>query len=234
MNPSAGFMGALLLMVSCATLAATPDASSQDFNPFSESYVSRLPVPATKHESPRVFAGQDKVEDYYRLLEDGYDMLGYSSFKFRSTPPEKLMDHATSLNAEVVLVYTEGIGNLARHSEGQPDEAVSKEVAARDETLYEYFATYWVRLPKPLLGVHVQRENLEDDAGLEVLAVIKGSPAATSGLMRGDVLHRIGDVELHKPEQLSQAAQRYAGQSVVVAGQHDGSDFTKIITLNQR
>lgn len=230
MRAAAKCMFALLATISCAALATPTDPDAEDFNPFTKSYVSRIASPASPHRLPKLYAGSDKDGDYYRLLEDGYDMLGYSSFKFTSTPPEKLSEQAASLNADLVLVYTEGVDSVAN----RPDRTEAKAEAGKDETLYEYFATYWTKLATPLLGLHVQRENPEEDAGLEVLAVIKQSPAAQSGLQRGDVLVSIGDMELHKPEQLGQAAERYSGKTVEVKGRRDGENFAKVVTLNQR
>lgn len=202
----------------------------EEFNPYAKSYVSRMTAPTGTAEKPRLFAGSDKVTDYYRLLEDGYDMLGYSSFETGDVPPDEALQQAADVHATLVLVYNTGVDHVANRQNRKADDAESKP----DGTIYQYFATYWAKLPTPLLGLHVQRERPDDDAGLEVMAVIKNSPAAESGLLRGDVLTKIGDVELHRPEQLSQAAQRYSGQSVDVVWRRGENEFRKSVTLNRR
>lgn len=222
------------VVIVCSVLAATPVcAENAGFNPFAESYVSRIPTPTREAVVPQVFAGTDKVADYYRLLEDGYDMLGYSSFEYGDVPPEKAGEYAATLNAAVVLVYTQGIDSLDNRSGRKPAATDAAGASAGDHTLYQYFATYWIKLPMPLLGLHVQRENQEDDAGLEVLAVVKQSPAAVAGLQRGDVLTQLGGMELHKPEQLAQVAQRFVGQTVEVVVRREGSELRKTVTLNR-
>jgi len=202
----------------------------EEFNPYTKSYVSRMEAPTVSTEKPRLFAGSDKVKDYYRLLEDGYDMLGYSSFETGVVPPDEALQQANNVHAALVLVYNAGVDHVANRQNRKTDDVGDQQ----DGTIYQYFATYWAKLPTPLLGLHVQRERPDDDAGLEVMAVIKSSPAADAGLLRGDVLTRIGDVELHKPEQLSQAAQRYSGQSVELVWRRGDNELMKSVTLSRR
>lgn len=222
-----------VVMVMLVFLADGVQAEPGDFNPYAESYVSRMQAAQVPNGRPKLFTGQDKVEDYYRLLEDGYDMLGYSSFEYGDVPPEKAGEYAATLNAAVVLVYTQGIDSLDNRSGRKPSATDAAGASAGDHTLYQYFATYWIKLPMPLLGLHVQRENQEDDAGLEVLAVVKESPAAVAGLQRRDVLTQLGGMDLHKPEQLAQVAQRFAGQTVEVVLRRDGGELRKTVTLNR-
>ena len=113
-------------------------------------------------------------------------------------------------------------------------------------TQYRYYASYWAKLATPLLGVHTIKlkpaatgDDEEDakakpDNGLKLLAVIKGSPAATANLLRGDVLIKIGDVALEKPEALYEAVKKYQGQSVVIAYERNGEAAVTTATLNKR
>ena len=231
MNMLSKIAAVIIMSFSMTALAEEPVAAQaqQDFNPFADSYVSRMPAPAAVPAAPKLFAGRDKVADYYRLLQDGYELLGYSSFRAGHVPPEKLSEQAASLHSDLVMVYTEGVDRL-------PGASASGSTQSSDEdpTLYEYFASYWVKLPTPLLGLHVQRYTPEPQVsgGLEVLAVVLKSPAALAGLQRGDILLRLGDVELRQPEELVQAAQRYAGQSVDVRFRRDDAEMHTNVTLN--
>ena len=89
---------------------------------------------------------------------------------------------------------------------------------------YKYYASYWAKLPAPLLGVHIiklasrdsETEQVVEKKGLKVLAVIKDSPAAKAGLVRGDVLTKIADVELNKPDELSSVVRKFQGQNVLI------------------
>lgn len=218
-----------VLMVMMVFLASGVQAEQGEFNPYAKSYVSRMQAAQAPQEPPRLFAGQDRVEDYYRLLEDGYDMLGYSSFETGGVPPEEALQQAANVGAALVLVYHAGVDHVANR--GQSNTSGSQ---VADGTIYQYFATYWTKLPPALLGIHVQRERPDEDALLEVMAVIKGSPAAAAGLQRGDLIRQLGEVTLRKPEALSRAAQRYAGQTVEIVGSRAGTEFTKSVTLNRR
>ena len=113
-------------------------------------------------------------------------------------------------------------------------------------TQYRYFASYWAKLPTPLLGVHIIKlkpaatGNAEEDAkvqpdsGLKLLAVIKDSPAAKAHLLRGDVLTKIGDVVLEQPDALYEAVKKYQGMQVEIAYEREGESAVTMATLNAR
>lgn len=213
-------------------------------NPYARNYVSLMASPASKDSMPpRIYRGRDREADYQSLLEDGYDMLGYSSFEAGDVPPDMLTRQAVQLHADLALVYTRQTGRAlpgvkldqAKSGSGQVDPAAPVgRLHHFQEAFYRYFASYWVRLPPPTLGVHVRRDSraVETESGLDVIAVIKDSPAAAAGLQRGDTLLRLGEVELRKPETLTQAAQRYAGQSAELVFNRLGEEQHKTVTLN--
>ena len=207
----------VMLAVSMPPIAAGQEGEP-DSNPYAGTYVSRQPAPPGQAAAAQIYLGKDKLADYQRMLEDGYDLLGYSSFEAGDVAPELLTQHARQVRADVALVYTEGV---------QRPQAKG----AR----YKYFASYWTRLPPPLFGVHVQRDTQADEGvgGLEVLAVIKDSPAARAGLRQGDILLRMGEVQLMRPEQLAETARRYAGQAVDVDWKRDGAPMRHTLTLGR-
>ena len=112
-----------------------------------------------------------------------------------------------------------------------------------DDVKYKYYASYWAKLPPPLLGVHVVKlvraadeENQQKQAlkGLNVLAVVKGSPAEAAGIMRGDMLLKLNDIELSKAEELSKVVREHQGKSVVIAYERDGVMNSAKAKINQR
>jgi len=232
----------LLTMYASASLAEPQDEPA--LNPYTKNYKTRMASPkASLTGEPRIFRGQDRVADYQTLLEDGYDLLGYSSFEAADVPPEKLTEQARKINADLALVYTVRSGETpasvkldqAREKLNKPDDEAKGEAAQpAHNTFYNYFASFWTKLPTPLLGVHVKQGQEEGvpAKGLEVIAVIKGSPAAAAGLQRGDTLLRLGETQLDKPELLSQAAQRYAGQKTDVVFIRMGTEQHQAVTLN--
>lgn len=230
------------LGVMCLLMATLGRAEMDaDFNPFTDSYVSQRPVPSEPHDPPRIHAGQDKVSDYQRLLEDGYDLQGYSSFEAADVPVDKLKEHATRIRADIAMIYTEGLERVptgirmqrARAAREREQQGLPPEPPPADEQFYEYFAAYWIKLPPPMFGSHVQRytQGSEAPGGLEVLAVIRNSPAARAGIQQGDVLTRMGDVTLNQSEQLMQAVQKYAGQTVEVVLARNGETVRKKVEI---
>lgn len=251
-SPSWASISALALIFSSlgvATAAESDNAAGAE-NLFTKNYVSKgNPVVALQPDpaAPRIYQGNDKVQDYQRTLENGYDMIGSSDFEAADDiGPDKLKEQAKKVKADLVLVYTKLTGSVpasvkvqqmreqARKAQKNPDDSAGV-LLPEEHGLYSYFASYWVKLAPPIIGVHVTSTGEGDSVtGLKVIAVVKDSPAAKAALQQGDILTRIGEVELTKPEALSQAAKQYAGQTVEVAWQRDGEASKTSIALNKR
>jgi PDZ domain-containing protein len=216
-------------------------------NPYAKSFVSRgrpsialQPDPA----GPKLYRGDNQVDDYKRMLENGFDMLGYSSFQGLDVSPEKATEQARDIKADMVLVYAERKGGTpatvqidqARQKAKEKNSAAEVDVPqAKDQKLYEYFASYWVKLAPPLIGVHVEANTQDENSlGLRVIAVVKDSPAAKAGITDEDVLTRIGEFTLDKPEALTKAAQHYAGKTVDVSYKRGDNEASTSMTLNSR
>lgn len=177
-------------------------------------------------------------DDNISMLESGYDMMGSSGFEAGSIAPDLALEHAKSIKADVVLVYSKYASKKSSLSTLQTIKEAAKttgeideDVLKGDEEQYKYYASYWAKLPMPLLGLHViklkhrekdSNEIIEDD-GLQVLAVIKGSSAAKAGLKRGDVLLKIAGVEIQTPAQLSQAVGKNKGKEVKISYERNDS-----------
>lgn len=211
-------------------------------NPFAKAFIKRdLPALTLQPDpaGPKVYRGEDQVKDYQRMLENGYDMMGYSEFMAgEDVQPDLLEQHAREINADLALVYTRLSGEVPASVQIQQmrERARSGEQAGEVESQvsYNYYASYWAKLAPPLLGVHVvgPAEDSEAD-GLKVIAVINESPADKAGLRDGDVLKRLGDVALKSPGALTQAAQRYAGQTVNVYLQRGQNNASIPVALNR-
>lgn len=196
----------------------------------------------------KIYVSKHKDEDNISMLENGYDMMGTSGFEGTDVPPALALEHAKAIKADTVLVYRKyGSAKTAASKIQLIKEAAKKGGGVVDQkdlveepTQYKYFASYWAKLPTPMLGVHIiklqsrEGEELVAQKGLKVLAVIKDSPAAKAGIARGDVLLKIADVALNKPEELSGLVQKYQGQDVVIEYEREGTPNVVHAQVNTR
>lgn len=198
----------------------------------------------------KMYVSNHYDEDNISMLEDGYDMIGSSGFEAGSIKPDMALEHARSIKADVVLVYSKYASkksslsklDLIKEAAKTTGEIDPESLNSQDDEQYKYYASYWAKLPMPLLGLHVIKlshkdkdtgKSIEED-GLKVLAVIKQSPAFKAGLKRGDVLLKMGAMDLQTPAQLSQAAMKYAGKQVEISYKREEESKTTNATLNGR
>jgi hypothetical protein len=198
----------------------------------------------------KMFVSNHKEDDNISMLESGFDMMGSSGFEAGEVAPELALQHAKAIKADTVLVYSKYgsaktaaskiqlIREAAKKNGGEIDQ---KDLEA-DSTQYHYYASYWAKLPAPLLGVHIIKlvpKKMGDDIaeevkGLKILAVIKDSPAAKAGLVRGDVLLKIANADLNKPEELSGIVRQFQGQKVAIEYERDGEKSIATAQINSR
>jgi hypothetical protein len=198
----------------------------------------------------KMFVSNHKDEDNISMLESGFDLMGSSGFEAGNVAPELALQHAKSIKADTVLVYSKyGSAKSAVSKITLIKEAAKKgggEIEAKDleadTTQYKYFASYWAKLPMPLLGVHIiklasrddETEQVVEKKGLKVLAVIKDSPAAKAGLVRGDALLKINDIALNKPEEFSAVVRQFQGQNVAIEYEREGNKSIARAQINTR
>lgn len=244
----------LAMMLGIAGCAANPaiktsgqPVSNTAENPYIKSYFSLdRPVVALQPDptGPKLFRGNDKDGDNNRMLVKGFDMLGYSSFEAPDVPAEQALEQAKLLKADLVLLYTkqsaetpvsvkiQQLREQALRSKANPDAPNTVQDSGPH---YQYYASYWVKLAPPVIGVHVRgvSKNLPGE-GLSVLAAVEGSPADKAGLKEGDLLKRIGDVDMIGTASLNKVVQQYAGKTVDVSYERGGEMKTTSMTLNPK
>lgn len=191
---------------------------------------------------------ENQEADTTRMLENGYDMMGTSEFVAVKLPAELARAYGQKIKADVVLVhnkplaFTTNIVNFDGSAEGDKQAKEANEANSKNTRLIHY-ASYWAKIPMPLLGVQViklvktaanQHEESVVQPGLKIIAVIKESPAAKANIATGDTLLKIGDVTLEKADDLFSAVKRYQGQTVAVAFRHGDDDVNTTVALNAR
>ncbi|PPD54591.1 MAG: hypothetical protein CTY10_07545 [Methylotenera sp.] len=198
----------------------------------------------------KMYVSNHKEDDDISMLENGYDMMGSSGFTAGDVSAEQALQHAKTLKADTVLVYSKyGSAKTATSKIEMIKEAakLGKELTEKDleqEPInYKYYASYWAKLPAPLLGVHViklakkeseEAEKATELDGLKVIAVIKDSPAAKAGIVRGDTLLKLAGNSLNKPEELSTVVRKHQGQEVVVEYERNGEKSIAMAQINAR
>ncbi|MEY3882859.1 MAG: hypothetical protein RLZZ379_137 [Pseudomonadota bacterium] len=198
----------------------------------------------------KIFVSNHKDDDNISMLEKGYDMMGSSGFDGTTAPADWALQHGKNIKADTVLIYSKYGSTKTPHGKLELIKEAAKsggEIDAKDlveePIQYQYYASFWAKLPMPLLGVHViklvKAESNEDaqatgDRGLKIIAVIYESPAAKAGVVKGDNLLKVGDVALAKADDLFAAVKRYAGQTVEVEFLHNGTLTKTTVALNQR
>ena len=199
-----------------------------------------------------MFVSNHKVEDNISMLENGFDMMGSSGFEGGVILPALALEHGKAIKADTVLVYSKygstqsNVNQLEfiKESAKKGKELTEADVAPQEN--YIYYASYWAKMPPPLLGIHViklaKKEVSEDEQedklvykdGLKILAVIKGSPAEKAGLKRGDVLRKIGETEVNKAEELSNVVRQHQGQEVALTFERGEETKTAKAQISKR
>lgn len=245
----ASFIGLSLTLFALINLA-----HADEVNPYAKNYKEQNTGNLKSQDlnpDTKIFVSNHKEEDNISMLENGYDMIGTSGFSATEASPDLALQHAKAIKADTVLVYRKYESAATASSKLQLIKEAAKKGGEIDPndledgpTQYQYFASYWAKLPMPLLGVHVIKLKqmasddepavLKEEPGLKIIAVIKESPAAKASILKGDTLLKVGDVELAKADDLFAAVKRYAGQTVPVQLQRNGTDVLVSVALNGR
>lgn len=195
----------------------------------------------------KMYVSNHKEDDNISMLESGYDMMGSSGFEGGDVSADQALAHGKAIKADVVLVYSKyGAAKSASSKMEMIREAAKtgRELTEKDmadePTVYKYYASYWAKLPTPTLGVHVIKlvpkssdPNADTEIpGLQLLAVIKDSPAAKAGLTRGDRLLKLNNTVLEKPEDLTAAVRQLKGQTVDIRYLRADVEETAKVQLN--
>lgn len=198
-----------------------------------------------------IFVGKKQAEDNIAMLESGFDLIGTSGFTAKEISPDSALVFGKQLKADQVLVYSKEAKKPKKSKMEFIKEAAKKggEIELKDleeEKEYDYYASYWAKLPMPLFGVHLIKLNEVSQEpetgeikkvaqkGLKLIAVIQESPAAKAGILRGDSLLKMGDADMNKPDDLFAAVKKFQGQTVPVKVLRGENELTMDVALGSR
>ncbi len=164
---------------------------------------------------PTLVKGDDPEADALRMLEDGYRREGFSYLSATDAGCSGALEQARAVHGDIVIVYTNRAGDRS-----------------------DCVASHWVKLKPPILGVHMEDLTAvirrKSGTGAYVTAVVRDSPAARAGIMRGDIIRKIGNVEVDSAAALYDAAERLAGRKVIVEIWRDDRAIGKEVQLDTR
>lgn len=201
---------------------------------------------------PQLYSGKHRDQDNINMLENGYDLMGVSSFEAGEVPTVQASQHGREIQADMILVYTKKAGNttpaarmeLIKEAVKKGQSLTEKDMAV-DPGKYRYYATYWAKLPPPVLGIHViklipqKREADESQMpasaasseGVRVIAVIHGSAAEKGGLVRGDQLLSINQEKVDDAANLSTLVRKYRGKTATLQLEREGEPLALEVKL---
>ena len=241
------------LSLSLALFVLINVAHATEENPYATNYKEQNTYHLKSlNASPdtKLFVSNHKDDDNITMLEDGYDMIGSSGFSATEAAPDLALQHAKAIKADTVLIYKKYESAKTASSKVQlvkeaakKGEDIDPNDLVEEPTQYYFYASYWAKLPMPLLGVHIiklKKSTNEDgteaqaEPGLRVIAVIKDSPAAKAGIARGDTVMKVGDMALVNADDLFAAVKKYAGQTVAVELERKGAPAKVSVAINSR
>jgi membrane-associated protease RseP (regulator of RpoE activity) len=229
-----------LLLISHVLIVSTSIASAQE-NLFKKNFQRQSPTDFQSFEKTidtKIMKGWDQDKDKIKMLEEGYDLMGFSGFSGPNISPNFAKIHGEELKADLVLIYDRQVNDSSRASAikkardkvfaarkaEKKGEIIEIEITEEDlldsNALYVFYASYWVKLPKPTFGTHfikIAKNNVQDEVpGALVIAVIKDSPAAKAGILKNDSIVKIDQVDVNSPDDLIAVIKKSKGKSVDV------------------
>lgn len=147
--------------------------------------LSKLPSVVLPTGEPQVYRGSDQELDALKMLEDNYNLVGYSSFNAGNVDENGAITQAKKINASVVILYSKYTGSVsgsvplilpdtrssstslsgsAYGSGGYTSySGTAYTTTYGTKTTYipytvhrsDYLATYWIKMKPPIFGTHI-------------------------------------------------------------------------------
>lgn len=243
----------LFALLCLGSIVAASQLHAAEANPFANHYKEQNTnhlKSLEKDPDTKIYVSNHKDDDNISMLENGYDMIGSSGFTATEASSDLALQHGKAIKADTVLLYRKYESAKTASSKLQlmrdaakKGEEIDPNDLEEEPTQHHYYASYWAKLPMPLLGVHIIKlkqmadeasQEVSEEPGLKIIAVIKDSPAEKASIVKGDTLLKIGDAALDKADDLFAAVKRYAGQAVPVVLQRNGAEVNVTVVLHSR
>ena len=179
----------ILLLQSCATVVVNPYADWYEKNSM---YDADLP-PTEDVELIRVnFENAESARN--ELLTQGYQMIGGSSFNWDLKDTQFAIDHAKSIGAEKVLVYSK-FTETNSYTSSVVTYGFGVAPITSSQRRFDQDAIYFAReIKKVKYGYYFrpltveEKEANEINYGLKVFVVVNNLPFFNAGIIPGDII----------------------------------------------
>jgi len=148
--------------------------------------LSKLPSVVLPTGEPQVYRGSDQEQDALIMLEDNYNLVGYSSFNAGNVDEDGAIKQAKKVNASVVILYSKYAGTVSGSVPlTLPDTRTSSTslygnaygsggyasysgtahtTTYGTKTMYipytvvrsDYLSTYWIKMKPPIFGTYIR------------------------------------------------------------------------------
>ncbi len=233
-----------ILLVSGLFLGACASAG-----PYAKFYkgvdITTTTCAVVSQEKPKLIHGFDPQDGETTMLEDGYGMVGYSSFyQIESSSYGRLASSFFAILSKQSYLSSPGTtvnmnGALVQAKKVHAAIVLVYKINHLNSDKVDYVATYWIKLKPPVFGaITLVQEEMPPEMrqkiqkGILVFAVVKNSPAFRADIVKGDIILKIGDVELYDKKSFNEAISKYSGQTTIVEMQRDGKALKKEIQFD--
>lgn len=102
---------------------------------------------------------------------------------------------------------------------------------------YDYGATYWVKSKPMRFGVHVdvltdaQRKQIGTNKGVQVLVVVRDTPAFHADIMNGDIIKQVGAYPVYDLPSFFNALDHSSDQRTTIQIVRDGQEIKKEVEI---
>lgn len=223
--------------------AVSAPAIAGPYEDFFQASGDRIEDGIRSKSPPQVFTSNDLDADIRRLLEDGYFIVGASSWVGTPEDAKATAKFAKKIRASIALVQYRYIDTVSGGTQvvmlpltfgGMIGSAQPVSYARYEQTAY-----FFVKAKPDKIGLGLRFEPLTPSQaravgsgkGISITVVVRGGPAFDAGIVAGDIILTVAGQDFSTRDRMDRVKADYAGQTVPVEIIRDGQPQTLQITI---
>jgi membrane-associated protease RseP (regulator of RpoE activity) len=221
------FCQRLAVTILAALVAACADPHAESYKDLTHTTMADADVEPYSGPPRLVESAGDPKMDVFLMLDQGYAVIGESAFYGDARNPTAVLDEARRVGAALVVVG----------SDYGPADAAAPSYIRYGVEQFDRWALYFAPLPRQGLGILFdrmtprQQKAAGTERGLQVIAIRKGSPAASSEIVIGDAILTIAGHPVYDLPSFRQAVAAGRGRNVVIELMRDGKHVSTTVDL---